>query len=106
MVLRDNEYQPSKAVTRGEKLKCIIAYFNTMVKHDELFDENIRIQRTANRDSSYLEAANMDREVPLRSVSFQLLSERAIEDYCGEAIMVDFANKRLGGGVLRNGCVQ
>lgn len=77
-----------------------------MVKHDELFDENIRIQRTANRDTSFLEAFNMDREVPLRSVSFHLLSDRTIEDYCGRAIMVDFANKRLGGGVLRNGCVQ
>ena len=32
--------------------------------------------------------------------------DKAIEDYCGEGVMIDFANKKLGGGVLKNGCVQ
>ncbi len=29
-----------------------------------------------------------------------------IQDFYGEAAMVDFANKCIGGGVLRSGCVQ
>lgn len=37
---------------------------------------------------------------------FEHLEDKTIEDYCGQAVMVDFANKRIGGGVLKNGCVQ
>jgi poly(ADP-ribose) glycohydrolase len=77
-----------------------------MVKHESIYDEIVKIQRTSNRDQSYLEVYNMDREVPLLSVRFELLEDAAIEDYCGKAIMIDFANKKLGGGVLKNGCVQ
>lgn len=33
------------------------------------------------------------------------ISYRNIEEYKGQ-LMVDFANKHLGGGVLKNGCVQ
>jgi poly(ADP-ribose) glycohydrolase len=39
-------------------------------------------------------------------VTFHHIKEKTIEDYYGKALMVDFANKRIGGGVLRNGCVQ
>lgn len=34
------------------------------------------------------------------------LFETKIEDHYCQGIMVDFANKRLGGGVLGHGCIQ
>ena len=48
----------------------------------------------------------MDREVPLRTVEVTSLAHKTVEDYAGKGIMIDFANKRLGGGVLKNGSVQ
>lgn len=77
-----------------------------MIRSEEIYNEEITIQRTSCKDTSYLETSNFDRESPLRSVQFELLEDRTIESFYGSAIMVDFANKRLGGGVLRNGCVQ
>jgi hypothetical protein len=73
MVLRENELSPARAVARREKLKCFMTYFKVMTKSDHIYEETIRIQRTANNDLSYLEVYNMDREVPLRSVDFRLL---------------------------------
>lgn len=64
------------------------------------------MQRTASRSTSYLDHSAMDREVPLRDVRFRNLRDSHIEDECGKSLMVDFANRMLGGGVLRNGCVQ
>lgn len=44
--------------------------------------------------------------VPLRGVQLTLLGPENIEDYYCRGLMIDFANKKIGGGVLRNGCVQ
>lgn len=48
----------------------------------------------------------IDREVSLKAIQLHSIKNKTIEDYCGKGIMIDFANRKLGGGVLRNGCVQ
>ena len=50
--------------------------------------------------------SNYDRYIPMRGVTFKNLTHSTIEDHCGKAVMVDFANKKIGGGILKNGCVQ
>ena len=57
-------------------------------------------------DTSYLDTHQGQREVPMRAVEIRNIADGAIEEYYGKGIMIDFANKRLGGGVLKNGCVQ
>lgn len=39
-------------------------------------------------------------------VNFVNLNQMTIEDHYTQAIMTDFANKKIGGGVLNSGCVQ
>jgi poly(ADP-ribose) glycohydrolase len=55
---------------------------------------------------SYLSDSSSTSYVPMRSVLFRDITNKTIESYYGEALMVDFANKKIGGGVLKNGCVQ
>jgi len=42
----------------------------------------------------------------MTKVHFDHINNKTIEDYYCQAIMTDFANKKIGGGVLFNGCVQ
>ena len=58
-----------------------------------------------------LDTDDYSRHIPMLDVEF-VQEEKdkemkvKIEDYYGRAAMVDFANIKIGGGVLRNGCVQ
>ena len=106
MVIRQDDYLPNKVVTRREKLKCFIAYFKVVIQDKDLLQGNIRIQRTKNTNIDLMDPYRIDREVPLSSVEVFSMESISIEDYCGKGIMIDFANCKLGGGVLRGGCVQ
>jgi len=77
-----------------------------MARHTSWFKGSIRFQRNKNTNLDFIDITKMEIEVPLKKVKISSLEKETIEDYCGKGIMVDFANKRLGGGVLRNGCVQ
>lgn len=68
-----------------------------------VLDEKIQIKRTFL--TSYLHQDSKE-NVKIRRVEVRSLDEEGIEDYYCKGIMIDFANKRLGGGVLKNGCVQ
>jgi poly(ADP-ribose) glycohydrolase len=87
-------------------LKCILAYFKHIAKNDVYLKGKIRLQRTKNTNTDFMDFMKMDREVPLRAVEILSLKDKTIEDYYAKGIMIDFANKKLGGGVLKNGCVQ
>ena len=103
MTIREGD---TKAFPRQEKLKCIMAYFKGVARDPGLLRGSIRLQRTKNTNTDFMDYLKSDREVPLRAVEVTSIDQKAIEDYCGKGIMVDFANKKLGGGVLSNGCVQ
>ncbi|CAB3369765.1 Hypothetical predicted protein [Cloeon dipterum] len=89
--------------TKIEKLKCLMYYFN-------------KVTATKSGISSMSEKVTfkriVTREAPKWHSSRAYLSEFAINtkdsmfDCPGHMAEVDFANKRIGGGVLGNGCVQ
>lgn len=83
-----------------------MAYFKHIIENDSYLKGDIRLQRTKNTNTDFMDCTKMDREVPLRTVEILNIEDKAVEDYAGKGIMIDFANKKLGGGVLRNGCVQ
>lgn len=70
-------------------------------KYRDLEKENIKIQRSYNYESNQKEYRVI--ETDLKDVSVR---KGLIEEYYKEAILVDFANKNIGGGVLNRGSVQ
>lgn len=94
------KYQDKDSNNRKrEKLKCIISYFNIAVAQSDCYQEELIFLRAfSNREEPTYE--------PLFSVEVGSFEKTPIESYYGEQIMVDFANKKIGGGVLRSGCVQ
>lgn len=63
--------------------------------------EFVEIQRLNNR----LDVRKEIREIQYRLREVNIM-DGIIEDRAGYDIMVDFANKKIGGGVLKNGAVQ
>lgn len=92
-----------KRKIRLQKLKCICEYFNKIVQIDlsELSLEFVEIQRLNNQ----LDVRKQIKEVKYGLRDANILNG-IIEDRAGYDIMVDFANKKIGGGVLKNGAVQ
>lgn len=68
MTVRENELNPRKIRVRQEKLKCFIAYFKHVIRHDNFLKGNLRIQRTKTTNSDFMDYTKMDIEVPLRAV--------------------------------------
>jgi len=86
-----------------EKIRCVIHYFDKMRKRsiDNLKSELITFQRVSLKENNI---PNWEKSsVELCDIIID--KGKSIED-CENMSQVDFANKYLGGGVLRAGCVQ
>lgn len=85
------------------KLHCLVNYFNRVCK--SMPQGMISYERKYLANYKALEPAFwIDNHKSL--CSFETLDQGMIEDVGCEYAQVDFANKFLGGGVLRMGCVQ
>jgi len=95
--------QKSPIDSSVEKIRCIIHYFDKMRKRsdDLLKSELITYQRVSLKDNDVPDWINS--KMPICNVIID--KGKLIED-CEDMLQVDFANKYLGGGVLRAGCVQ
>ncbi|XP_059468701.1 uncharacterized protein LOC132192657 isoform X2 [Neocloeon triangulifer] len=86
-----------------EKLKCLMEYFNQVeakinMKHN--LDGKITFQRVCVKKMPDWEGS----QLPL--CDFQCNQSDSIFDCPSNMAAVDFANKRIGGGVINNGSVQ
>lgn len=68
MTIHDNDRAPNKTITRCEKLKCFIAYFKAVAQDNELLSGNVRLQRTKNQNTDFMDVSKVDKEVPLRAI--------------------------------------
>lgn len=86
-----------------EKIKCICNYFKR-VCHIKMPSGVLTFKRR------YIEETDMinwsESELKLSSIKLHVSSVGTIESHGDGMLQVDFANKRLGGGVLGWGCVQ
>jgi len=94
-----------------EKLKCLFCYFAIMQQRSELGGDDhwglrkVLFIRHSLPSSNMMELRNclLHCYMPLQQPSIQYTG--AIEE-CADMLQADFANKRIGGGVLGKGCVQ
>ncbi|KAL1221177.1 putative poly(ADP-ribose) glycohydrolase 2 [Cardamine amara subsp. amara] len=98
-----NEHQENK-------IKCIIHYFKRLSSCiPPGFVSFERKILSLQQDSSGLEACPDEdfwRKSTINLCPVEVHTSGLIEDQSIEALEVDFANKNLGGGALRKGCVQ
>lgn len=81
-----------------EKLKCFINYFKRVT--DDLPTGIITFERRFVEESELPNWLESDKKL----CKLEVLKNTTIEEQNG--IQADFANKKIGGGVLRTGCVQ
>ncbi|KAL3642199.1 hypothetical protein CASFOL_013014 [Castilleja foliolosa] len=86
------------------KIKCIVHYFEKvcrdMPKGNVSFERKVLTLRN-NPEDDFWSKSNVS------LCRFEVHTSGSIEDQSGEeALEVDFANKYIGGGALRQGCVQ
>ncbi|GAA0164361.1 glycosidase [Lithospermum erythrorhizon] len=91
------------------KIKCIVHYFERIFS--EMPTGNVSFERKVTAleyKSSRLSYPNARfwRKSTVPLCRFEVRTSGFIEDQPYEAIEVDFANKLLGGGALKRGCVQ
>lgn len=94
----DPKYPASNALKR-EKLKCILNYFNKITKDSSGHEQIVSFERRCVANKAQWSQSTM----PLNVVVSK--SQGKIED-CKDMLQVDFANKVIGGGVYREGCVM
>ncbi|XP_058644859.1 poly(ADP-ribose) glycohydrolase [Onychostoma macrolepis] len=102
-----NEKDSERLNQKGEKLRAIFHYFNTVTKesHDQgpaKPDGLVSFERIS-IPPSQLPDWNKQK-MPLRNL--HVSSEGSIEKEGTGMLQVDFANKYIGGGVLKSGLVQ
>ncbi|VDL89193.1 unnamed protein product [Schistocephalus solidus] len=85
-----------------EKLICLLHYFSRVLGEDGPPTGVVTFSRRCLEKPPDFESS----EVLIGSVPFGTSPSCLIEDADGDNIHVDFANRFLGGGVLRWGCVQ
>lgn len=62
MAIQDmDRHNPAKMLARREKLKCLIAYLKHTVKDERLLRGSIRLQRTRNTDTDFMDYYRMER---------------------------------------------
>ncbi|KAL4465057.1 hypothetical protein ABPG72_012240 [Tetrahymena utriculariae] len=96
-------------VSNQQKLVCLLHYFWRIQKEfasqeNTLQSQVITFERLINENDHILLKISVDEN---KMNDFEIVDDRGIElfeDF--ECIHCDFANKFLGGGVLRTGCVQ
>lgn len=90
------------------KIKCIIHYFErvctSMPTGSVSFERKI-LPLEKSQNITYPDAEFWGKSL-LPLSPFEVCRSGLIEDHLGGALEVDFANKFLGGGALRRGCVQ
>eukprot|EP00455_Lapot_gusevi_P054377 TRINITY_DN86_c0_g2_i3.p1 TRINITY_DN86_c0_g2~~TRINITY_DN86_c0_g2_i3.p1 ORF type:complete len:486 (-),score=67.17 TRINITY_DN86_c0_g2_i3:237-1694(-) len=88
-----------------EKIRCILHYFDR-ISQDGPPTGDITLHRYVlpKHSISANSIQNLKRD-PTPLAPFEFDVEGAIEN-CDDALQIDFANKYIGGGVLRKGCVQ
>ncbi|KAM3173628.1 hypothetical protein ACTXT7_012137 [Hymenolepis weldensis] len=84
------------------KVLCILHYFHRIFSTDEPPRGVVTYTRRCLDKTVPFAYSN----VPIKSVAFGVSSTCLIEDAAPDTIQVNFANRFLGGGVLRGGCVQ
>ncbi|KAF7988284.1 hypothetical protein HCN44_007816 [Aphidius gifuensis] len=95
---KDDKFQRSLAVS--EKLRCLIHYFRRVT--------SVAPQGTVTFQRRYIplddcpEWGKMTHQLP----PLHITSKGTIESNAAGLLQVDFANKKVGGGVLNWGCVQ
>lgn len=96
--------EKSRQEVKLEKIKCVGEYFR-MIKRDSE-KRSIEFERIVHQDSIHGGLKLKDwKESPVSLGNIKVKTAGKIEDAVG-AIEVDFANKFLGGGVLRTGAAQ
>jgi poly(ADP-ribose) glycohydrolase len=94
-----NEHQENK-------IKCIIHYFQRL--SSSISPGFVSFERkilSLEQDSSTLDEGFWGKST-VNLCPVEVRTSGLIEDQSVEALEVDFANKNLGGGALRKGCVQ
>lgn len=84
------------------KVLCILHYFHRIFSTDEPPQGVVTYTRRCLNKSVPFDCSN----VPIKSIALGVSSTCLIEDASPDTIQVSFANRFLGGGVLRGGCVQ
>ncbi|VUZ45016.1 unnamed protein product [Hymenolepis diminuta] len=84
------------------KVLCILHYFHRIFSTNEPPRGVVTYTRRCLDKTIPFAYSN----VPIKSVAFGVSSTCLIEDAGPDTIQVNFANRFLGGGVLRGGCVQ
>ncbi|XP_031391429.1 poly(ADP-ribose) glycohydrolase 1-like isoform X2 [Punica granatum] len=92
-----------------DKIKCIVHYFericSSMPKGFVSFERKVLLLESGSSAMSYPTADFWSESiVPLCPV--EVHTSGFIEDHSKESLKVDFANKYIGGGALKKGCVQ
>nr|CDS26366.1 poly(ADP ribose) glycohydrolase [Hymenolepis microstoma] len=88
--------------TTDHKVLCILHYFHRIFSTDEPPRGVVTYTRRCLNKSVPFDCSN----VPIKSIALGVSSTCLIEDASPDTIQVNFANRFLGGGVLRGGCVQ
>ncbi|KAF8298718.1 putative poly(ADP-ribose) glycohydrolase [Trypanosoma cruzi] len=90
---------PGRIESQVAKIRCLLQYFIYCSHHADAVETCLEFYRV-----SFLSFPDLGKSLnPMQSVT--MLEEGLIEDNYG-SLQVDFANKYVGGGVLRTGCVQ
>lgn len=95
-----------KHITLRNKLYCIINYFQTMYERESTKSEIFNPSLTYTRLCSEPKSLNYWVNSTTILTDFYFDDEGRIEDVSTPCLMVDFANKLIGGGTMRMGCVQ
>ncbi|KAL0381991.1 UNVERIFIED_CONTAM: Poly(ADP-ribose) glycohydrolase 1 [Sesamum calycinum] len=96
-------------VNQEHKIKCILHYFertcSEMPMGNVSFERKVLPLRNSKSNIVYPEADFWSKST-VSLCRLEAWASGLIEDQPAEALEVDFANKNIGGGALRHGCVQ
>ncbi|KAK4403260.1 Poly(ADP-ribose) glycohydrolase 1 [Sesamum angolense] len=96
-------------VKQEHKIKCILHYFertcSEMPMGNVSFERKVLPLRNSKSNIVYPEADFWSKST-VSLCRLEAWASGLIEDQPAEALEVDFANKNIGGGALRHGCVQ
>ena len=92
--------------TQLQKWRCLLHYFGRVATTSPSWSaRRVRFERLVG-DTSELELEGFWTDAEQELCEVQASAEGTIEDAGTGALQLDFANKNVGGGVLRNGSVQ
>ncbi|KAG8369345.1 hypothetical protein BUALT_Bualt14G0001700 [Buddleja alternifolia] len=97
------------SVNQEHKIKCIIHYFERICSDMPM--GNVSFERKVlplenNTSNIVYPETHFWSKSPVSLCHLEAHTSGLIEDHSTEALEVDFANKNIGGGALKKGCVQ